>query len=64
METRLTRLEASRHPRVERLVMVPLADWPAEGDEAAWDRLKARHPGAWLFLPDRAPSVEAWEGRP
>ncbi len=59
METRLAKLEG-RRPQVEGLVMVPLSDWPAEGDEAAWDRLQAAHPGADLFLPERQ-SVEEWE---
>ncbi len=60
MHARLSKLEARKAPR-EGLAMVPFADWPAEDDKAAWDRLSSKHPEAVILLPEQAPSIEAWE---
>ena len=57
---RLSKLEARKAPR-EGLVMVPLAAWPSEDDEAGWDRLRAKYPGARLFLPESQMGAEEWE---
>lgn len=60
LKTRLERLERALKPApANGLVLVPWGHWPAteEGVAAMVDA----NPAPFLFLPDQAPSVEAWE---
>lgn len=61
---RLEALERRQAPPRPGLVVIPWGDWPdVEPDEPhpAWDAMSQAHPNAQVFLPEMAPSVEAWE---
>lgn len=58
---RLARLEVRNAPPENRLVVLPLDQWPAGDDPLAWDRIRAAHPQGRVFIPAQAVSPEEWE---
>lgn len=61
MQDRIAKLEARSAPHGSGLVMLPWNKCPADGDRLAWEGILAEHPRGRIFVPEQAPSVEAWE---
>ena len=63
LSRRLAVLEGRNAPHETGLVVLPLDQWPADGDEAAWQGIRAEHPHGRVFVPSKAVSMEAWEAQ-
>lgn len=61
LHLRLVKLEHRAAPPASRVVVIPWGQWPET--EEGLRAMEAAHPHGRLFIPEQAPSAEAWEAQ-